>query len=102
MSAKILLNNVDVDVLAPPDADIFESAGGTAIANIRGDDFGGGAVELQVVSRNDPSARWALLVDGSFTQSATVRLDYLPVGLRLRAIFAGSAGASNVFVDVLQ
>ena len=94
----ILLNNVDTDTTSTP----FTSTGGTAIAVIRGDDFGGGTVTLQGASANDPSARFADLSNGAFTANGDVKLDYLPAGYQVRADFAGSSGPSNVFVEIIQ
>lgn len=100
MGNKILLNNVNVDT----DSDNFESAGGPAVINVRGDNFGGGQVIIEVASKNDPSNpdRFTGLDNGTFTANKTVKVDYLPVATLLRARLTGSAGASNVFADVQQ
>lgn len=98
MANQILLNNVDVDTTS----EYYESTGGTIIINVRGDDFGGGSVAIEATSRNDPLSRPIVLTDGLLTTGATMKVDYVPPGLRIRAAFSASTGASNVFVDILQ
>lgn len=97
----ILLNNVDVDVTSP--TEIFKSNGGSAVINIRATNYGGATVEIQISSPNDTLGRFATLTSGSFTADASVKLDYLPVGLSVRTIVTGTTGTTNsVFVDILQ
>lgn len=97
----ILLNNVSVDTTS----DTFESKGGTGVAIIRGDNYGGGTVTIEMASKSDPNApvfRFSTLPDGSVTADDTVKLDYMPVGTLIRAVLTGSSGANDVFVEILQ
>jgi len=97
----ILLNNVNTDVTAP--TTVFESKGGSAIINIRANDFGGAVVEIQIASRQDSLLRFVTLTSGSFTAGASIKLDYLPNGSTIRAIVTGTTGGSDgIFVDILQ
>ncbi len=99
----ILLNNVAVDVTDPPAADIFVSKGGPAVVNVRANDFASATVEIQTASVQDGLTRWATLTSGSFTAAASVKLDYLPNGISVRAIVTGTTGSSDgIFADILQ
>ena len=99
----ILLNNVSTDVTDPPASDIFVSKGGIAVVNIRADDFGGATVEIQTKSINDSLDRFATLANGAITAASSVKLDYLPNGISVRAIVTGTGGSSdNIFADILQ
>lgn len=101
MSNKILIDNVSgQDVMSG----FFESAGGVAVVNIRGV-FGPANVIIQIASKNDfdVGPRWLGLTDGTFTDQATVKLDYLPAGMLVRASLSGADGTTeNVFVEVVQ
>lgn len=94
----ILLNQVNADTVS----ESFLSRGGSAVINVRADSYGGGTVTVRMASSNDPSGRYIILEDGSFTADATVKLDYLPSGALIQVELMGSTGASNVFVDILQ
>lgn len=94
----ILLNNVNVDSESP----VFKSAGGVAIVNVRASSLGGGTVVLSLASTNDASERFIPMTNGMLTDEATLKLEYLPAGLILKAALVGSTAASNVFVDILQ
>jgi len=95
----ILLNNVSADVIS----DEFISRGGSAIVNIRADDFDGATVTIQAASKQDSLDRFAALPDGGFTTDSSVKIDYLPQSLKLRVELTGSGGStSNVFCDILQ
>ena len=97
----ILLNNVNTDVTSP--TDIFVSNGGSAVVNVRATDFGGATVEIQTMTIQDSLVRWAALTSGTFTLDASVKLDYLPNGISVRAIVTGTTGSTDsVFVDILQ
>ena len=99
----ILLNNVNTDVTDPPAADIFVSQGGPGLIHVRANDFGGATVEVQTSSTEDSLTRWATLTSGTFTGDSTVKTDYLPSGVSLRAIVTGTTGSSDgIFVDILQ
>ena len=99
----ILLDNVSTDVTTPDVANIFISRGGSAIVNIRANDFGGATVEIQVKSIQDTVSRWATLASGTFTAAASVKLDYVPAGLSVRAIVTGTTGSSDgIFADILK
>ena len=96
---QILLDNVDANVVS----DEFKSAGGPAVIVIRGDNFDGGTVTLEMASISDAGNRFDLLDNGSFTADGQVKLDYLPVGSKIRSELAGAGGsASNIFVEVQQ
>lgn len=95
----ILLDNVDTDVTS----DAVDSNGGIAVVNIRANDFGGATVELQIASIEDGLTRFATLAGGSFIADASVKLDYLPNGISIRAKVSGTTGPSDgIFVDILQ
>lgn len=96
----ILLNNVN----APTTSEDYKSFGGPAIVVVRGDDFTGVTVNIEVASSSDPNGapRWATLVNGSFTEAATFNITYLPSGLLLRAAAVGVGAADNIFVEILQ
>lgn len=98
MANQVLLNNVSADVTS----DTFKSTGGIAVINVRADSYGGGTLTIEAASSNDSAQRFVVLTNGTITTDATVKVDYLPSGLIIRAVLTGSAGASNVFVDVLQ
>ncbi len=94
----ILLNNVSVDTTS----DTFESLGGVAIVNVRGDNYGGGSVLIEAATVNDSATRFVTLPNGTFTADGTVKLDYLPQGALIRARLDSSTTPTNVFVDILQ
>ena len=97
----ILLDNVDTDITDP--ADIFVSQGGSAVVNVRANVFGGATVEVQTKTIEDGLDRWATLTSGTFTADASVKLDYIPNGISVRAIITGTTGPTDgVFVDILQ
>ena len=97
----ILLDNVGVDVTDP--TEIFESAGGPAVIHVRANDYGGATVEIQSASGQDTTVRWATLTSGTITADDTVKLDYLPNGMKIRAIVTGTTGPTDgVFVDIVQ
>jgi len=92
----ILLDNVSVDTIS----ETFKVRGSSHVAVIRGDDFGGGTVSVEVASPNDSIGRFSALVDGSFTESGQYKIDYLPSGSLIRAQLIGSTSPVNVFVDI--
>ncbi len=94
----ILLNEVDVDTTSSE----FKSRGGPALAVIRGDNFGSGTVNIELATDADLQSRFDLFPGGAFTANGSLKLDYLPVGTRIRADFTGSTGANDVFVEILQ
>lgn len=99
----ILLNNVSTDVTDPPAADILVSRGGPAVINIRADDFGTATVEIQTKSSNDSLNRYATLPNGTHTAETSFKLDFLPIGVSVRAIVTNTNGSSdNIFADILQ
>lgn len=98
MSNKILFNQI----VADDTSDNFESKGGVAEIIVRADDYGGGTITIQIASRNDPDERFDPLTNGVFTANASVKLDYLPVGILIRAVLADSSSAEAVFVEILQ
>jgi hypothetical protein len=95
---SILLNNVAANTTSTGVA----SRGGKFVAIIRGDSYGGGTVNIQVASANDPGLRYATLSAGAFTANGQLNLDFLPVGLLVRAEFTGATAPSNVFVEIMQ
>lgn len=97
----ILLNNVDTDITDP--ATVFVSRGGPAVINVRANNFGGATVEIQTATIQDALTRFTTLSSGSFTAASSVKLDYLPNGVTVRAIITGTTGPTDgVFVDILQ
>ena len=94
----ILLDNVDVDT-AP--STTFSGTGGSAIAFVRGDDFGGGTVTLSVKPPGDSGNRFEPLDSGTFTAGGQINIEYLPSGTKLKAALAGSTNPVNVFVEVV-
>ncbi len=94
----ILLDNVSVDTDGTP----VKFNGGPGVIYVRGDNFGGGTVDIQIATGDDSALRFGVLADGSFTGEGTVKIDYLATGSRLKAVLSGSTGASNVFVAVSQ
>ena len=95
----ILLNNVSVNTTSAE----FLSEGGSAIINIRADDFDGASLAIETASDNDSLDRFVVLPSGTFTIDSSVKIDYLPQGVKLRADLTGAGGStSNVFVDILQ
>ena len=94
----VLLNEVDVDTTS----DEFRSRGGPALVVIRGDNYGGGTVNIELATDADSQSRFALFPGGAFTANGSLELGFLPVGTRLQADFTGSSGANDVFVEILQ
>ena len=99
----VLLSNVSVDTTSAPEA----KRGGPGIVIVRGGNFGGGTVNIEIASANDTESsggvpRWAVLTDGAFTADGQVKIDYLAVGTQLRADLTGSSGADDVYVELLQ
>jgi hypothetical protein len=93
----VLLNNVDVDT----DSVVLTSQGGPLYLNVRGDDYGGGTVTVEVRSMNDPDARWNAVLNATFTADFSGPRGNVPPGVQLRATLTGSTGASNVFAEVI-
>lgn len=94
----ILFDNISVDAISTAQ---FEGSGGSAIAFVRGDNFGGGTVTLSIKAPGDSLNRFEPLNNGTFTTDGEVNIEYLPSGTKVKAQFAGSTGASNVFVEVV-
>lgn len=94
----ILLDNVNVDTDGTP----VTFRGGPGVIFVRGDNFGNGTITIEIATSDDPTTRFGVLEDGTFTGEATVKIDYLANGSQLKAVFTGSGGASNVFVSVTQ
>lgn len=94
----VLLDEVDVDTTSSE----FKSRGGPALVVIRGDNYGGGTVNIELATESDPQNRFDLFPGGAFTGNGSVKLDYLPIGTRIRANFTSSTGANDVFVEILQ
>ena len=91
----ILLDNVSVDGPGPE----VEFNGGKRVLVVRGDNFGGGEVDIEVRSTGD--SRFKTLDDGSFTEDGTKTIDFTAIGLVFRASLNNSSGASNVFAEIL-
>jgi len=95
----ILLNQVSVNTVSAE----FISEGGSAIINVRADDFDGAMVEIKMASEGDSLDRFVTLPDGTFTDSSSVKINYLAQGVKVLAELSGSGGStSNVFCDILQ
>jgi len=95
----ILLDNVSANTTS----DEVEGIGGSVIVNVRADDFDGGTVEIQMASLQDSGDRFATLPGGTIMAEASIKIDYFPLGSKLRADLTGAGGsASNIFCDILQ
>jgi len=94
----ILLDNVMTDTVS----DIVTFRGGPAVIYVRGDDYDGGTVEIEIATVDDSEQRFAAITDGSFTADGTVKIDYLANGSQLRASLTGATSPINIFVSVSQ
>jgi len=93
----ILLNNVNVDTTSGP----LKTDGGNKVIVVRGDDFGGGTVEIQVKSNNDSENRFLTLDNGSFTVDGTLLLSATKSGLTYRAVLSGATSPVNIFAELV-
>ena len=95
----ILFDQQNEDAISPT----FESAGGKAVVVVRAETFTGMSVTIEAASSNDDFlGQFIPLNNGTFTAVGTVTLDYLPVGVLLRAQCQNTPGNANLFVEVLQ
>jgi len=94
----ILLDNVNADTTS----DVVDFSGGGGTLYVRGDDFGGGTVEVQVATGEDPDLRFVTLTNGSFTAGATKTLDYLSHSTKVVAVLKDATNPVNVFVSITQ
>lgn len=82
---------------------IFTSVGGPAIVFIRGNNFGGSIVSLEMADGGDKLNRFEPLDNGLFTENGTVKLDYLPQDSKIRARIAqATAALESVYVGIKQ
>jgi len=95
----ILFNNIDANATSLE----FTFNGGSRVLNIRGDDFGGGTVVLQMASSSDPSNpnRFVDIENASFTANGSVIVENTKIGLIYRAVFSGATNPDNVFTDMV-
>lgn len=100
----VLLDNVSVDTTSS----IIKGIGGVVTLVITADDFGGGYLYIEY-SRSG-SGMWIIETLPTVTlPPPDFQVNYnkilsieLPIGIEMRVRLAGSAGASNVRVEVLQ
>ena len=90
-----LLDNVNVNTTSDP----VEFTGGSKVAVVRGDDFGGGTVNIEQKSTSDPSERFATVA--SFTSNGTKILESMKSGMSTRADLTGATNPVNVFVELV-
>ena len=96
--ARFLLKNVNVDTVGQ----YVIAKGGQEQFLIDADSFGGGTVRLEI-SRDGNTWQPIRLTNGDpaeYTENYNGVMDFLGTGMRLRANFFGSSGASNVNVSV--
>lgn len=95
----ILLDNVNAPTTSVP----FDGTGGPVFLIIRGDDYTGVTVTLELASKSDPNDpdRWATIAGASFTADDFFSIPHLPVGAMIRAVAAGASAGDNIFVEVL-
>lgn len=93
-----LLNNVNADTTSA----VFLFNGGSGTLFIRGDDFGGGTVALEVATTDDSFDRFIPLPNGVFTEGTTKTLDYLSHSTQFRAVLSGATDPVNIFVSITQ
>ena len=99
MTNTVLLDNIDADDTSSE----FIARGGAFLAIVRATAFSTGIVTIQIASVNDALNRWTTLTDGTFTANGQVKIDYLPIGTRLRAVLASADGSTDaVYVEILQ
>jgi len=91
----VLLDNVNADTTSSE----IEFQGGSRVIVVRGDDFGGGTVAIEVKSNND--SRFLAVEDASFTADGDKILDSTVPGLTFRAVLSGSTSPSNVFAELI-
>lgn len=97
--SRVLLDNISANEVS----DSLDLKGGPAVLIVRADDFDGGLVTFQVASNNDSENRFKILDNGTFPADGNKRINYLPVGLKIRAELSGAGGsASKVFAEVKQ
>ncbi len=95
----VLFQNVPVSAGVASNPVTF--GGGQRIATIRADNFGGGSLVIQSLSKNDQTpSRWADLVNGTFTANEQVRLNFTQPEQSFRVQLVGGTGATNVFVEI--
>ena len=91
----ILLDNVNADTIS--DEEPF--LGGSRVIIVRGDDFGGGTVDIEVRSNND--SRFLAIEDASFTADGNKIVDCTIPGLTFRAVLSGATSPVNVFAELI-
>ena len=75
--------------------------GGQVVVVVRGN-LDSGTIAIQGASSNDSLDRFAAFTNASaLATNTTLVLDYIPVGLRLRAVLTGSTTPTDVFVEII-
>jgi len=90
-----LLDNVNADETSDP----VKFGGGSKVIVVRGDDFGGGTVNIEQRSSSDSGERFATI--SSFISNGTKILASVTPGLITRAVLTGATSPSNVFVELI-
>jgi hypothetical protein len=89
-----LLDNVSVDTVGEG----FNTLGTDGVLAIYADNFGGGSVSIELSP--DGGATWIIATQNglpfSATANATVTINRVGQSMKIRAVLAGSTGASNV------
>jgi len=95
----ILLNNVSTDVISST----FRPLGGSFVFLLAATSFGTATVNFQVAAPSDSPPRWITLDNGSFTASASQKIEYLPNGILFRAEVTGAnGGTDSIFLEIIQ
>ena len=96
--SQILFNNA----VAPGTSDTFQPNGSEGVVIIRGDDWTGVQVVLQMRSANDPSSRWRDMDNGTYTDDADFPLEKLTPDTLIQAVLTGAGAGDNIFVEIQQ
>lgn len=91
----IFLNNVNTNTTSDP----HSFNGGQKTIVVRGDDFGGGTVDIEERSTSDPSSRYSSIA--GFDSDGSKSLLVAFANMEYRAVLSGATSPSNVFAEIL-
>ena len=96
-----LLDHVTVDTVGAT----FKGDGANAIVEVYSTNFGGGSVTIEGdIIKDSPSGNWVTLtyagLPAVFTANKILKLDYVSVGMNIRAKLTGSTSPAAVTVQV--